>query len=195
MYRLFNCGYLPLLYNHNIYIIRHYVQYREISFFVAKPNSMYNMKSNFLRSLLALLCITGILTGCKKDKESDHDKKVKLITAKPWKITFLGSDANGDGTLDPNDLDENIIWGLDCMMDDNYTFKTDGSYTNDGYNNEAGGGCGIGSYTSTWELNANGVDFSYSMWDEGKLVTLNDSTLQFYVILDDGSKSFSIFKR
>ncbi|NII24955.1 hypothetical protein HB364_07690 [Pseudoflavitalea sp. X16] len=152
------------------------------------------MKNNFVRSLLALLCITGMLTGCKKEKESDYDKKVKLITSKTWKITFRGSDANGDGTLDPNDLDENILWGIDCMFDDIYTFKTNGEYTYVTYNNE-NTNCGVGSYTSHWELNANGQDFVLNTLEEGKLVTLNDTTLQFYVLQEDGSKHFYIFKR
>lgn len=152
------------------------------------------MKNNLLYSLLALLCITGLLTGCKKDKESDYDKKVALITSKPWKVTFRGFDANKDGVLDPNDYLENTIAGVDCLLDDNYTFKTNGDYTNDGYNNEAGSGCGVGPYTSHWELDANGEDFVFDQ-SEGKLVTLDETTLQFYIILEDGDKHFIIFKR
>lgn len=154
---------------------------------------MYTLKNNLFRSLLALLCIAGMLTGCKKEKESDYDKKVKLITSKPWNIIFYGSDANGDGTLDPNDLDENIIWGIDCMMNDPYTFTTNGKYTYDSYNNE-NTNCGVGSYTSDWKLDANGEDFTFNTLEKGKLVILNDSTMQFYVLLEDGSKSFRIFK-
>jgi hypothetical protein len=55
-------------------------------------------------------------------------------------------------------------------------------------------GRGTGSYTSTWQLSSNGTDFNFD-GIAGKLLTLNDHTFQFKLMLDDSSETVLIFKR
>ncbi len=74
--------------------------------------------------LIGLLVATA---GCQKDDDNAATKS-DLLTAKPWKLSTAGVDANSDGTIDtplPPDTFE------PCETDNLYTFKKDGSGTAD----------------------------------------------------------------
>jgi hypothetical protein len=77
---------------------------------------------------LALLCISCIMSSCKKD---DDPTKTDLLTSKDWKTTALtidpAVDMNGDGTADTDMLS----LYEDCQKDDLVRFGTDKTVTND----------------------------------------------------------------
>ncbi|MGZ5246062.1 MAG: lipocalin family protein [Flavitalea sp.] len=75
----------------------------------------------------ALIGMLIISAGCQKN-DNDAPTKSEQLTAKPWKFSSAGVDANNDGTIDtplPSGTFE------PCELDNLYIFKSDGTGTAD----------------------------------------------------------------
>lgn len=74
-----------------------------------------------LTILAALTLISLLNSGCKKDKNESADP-LTLLTAKKWKRTMT------DNNPDVNPKNSGYDPVPDCMMDDSYEWKKDGTY-------------------------------------------------------------------
>lgn len=80
------------------------------------------MKAIFTRSFALLLFSTFILTGCVKTTKS----KTELLTDRPWTLAYYGYDNNFDWNIQYSE-----DYMSDCEVDNLFTFRTDGSLTED----------------------------------------------------------------
>lgn len=72
-----------------------------------------------LLTVLALICLS--ISGCKKDKNESTDP-LTLLSAKKWKRT------NTDNNPGVNPVNSGYDPAPDCMLDDTFEWKTDGTY-------------------------------------------------------------------
>ena len=143
-----------------------------------------------MKKLLYIFLFIAAIS-CKKDKDKDpHQTNLDLITSRPWTIVFRGYDTNEDGTLEMNGYTENFL--ADCQFDDTYKFDKNETYAMQPNTNT--NGCGFGSYTSSWKLHTNSVDFNFDV-NAGVVVTLTDSLFHFKLIEEDGEENHVIFER
>jgi hypothetical protein len=68
---------------------------------------------------IVIICLVSY--GCKKSKDESSDP-LKLLTAKKWKRT------NTDNNPGVNPADSGYDPVPDCMLDDSFEWKTDGTY-------------------------------------------------------------------
>jgi hypothetical protein len=139
----------------------------------------------FATALMGLLIVSA---GCQKDDDNKTPTKTDQLTAKPWKYSTAGVDANNDGTID-TPLPSNTF--EPCELDNLYTFKSDGTGTAD----EGPLKCeDTDPQTSSfgWSLSS---DQSQIIFTGGgvqgidgavKLITLNDSKLAMSQSVDIG---------
>jgi hypothetical protein len=80
------------------------------------------MKTIFTRSFALLLFSTFIFAGCSKTTKS----KTELLTDKPWFLAYYGYDDNFNGNIDPAE-----DYMSACEEDNVFTFRTDGTLTED----------------------------------------------------------------
>lgn len=156
-------------------------------FFCVSTQPTYNMKNYLFRSLPVCLLLATVLVACKKD-DNNSKQPVTLLTQKAWKPVFVGFDHNNDGVLN-EDFSENSL--AECQLDDTYVFATNGTFMI--YGNANTNGCGSDGGPYNWKLAANGVDLDYS-GEQAKIVTLNETTLKFYITNEEDEKAYYVFK-
>ena len=78
---------------------------------------------NLRYGLVGISFVLAVFSCSKNNREISAPVSVAdLLTAKPWKLVSFGFDTNKNGMVD---LDEESI--PDCMKDNTYWFKKDGS--------------------------------------------------------------------
>src|SRR5688500_18348989 len=101
------------------------------------------MKSKFTKSFALLLLSAAFFTGCSK---SDTKTKTELLTDKTWTQTVRGYDNNLNWTIESS---ESYLYT--CEKDDVWTFKSDGTLTED----EGAVRCGSATgYSFNWQLSS-----------------------------------------
>lgn len=151
------------------------------------------MKTRFTRPGLLFILLTMLAIACKKNDDTPtlRQKNLNLIMNKNWVPVFYGYDFNDDGVHDRSIMGgENAL--ADCQMDDHYVFMTDSTF--DILPNQVTNGCGTGGGPFSWGLGANGIDFDYPPY-AGEVVTLTDSTFQFYILNEESEKLYFEFER
>jgi hypothetical protein len=135
----------------------------------------------------ALIGLLVISSGCSKD-ENDAPTKSEQLTAKPWKFSTAGVDANNDGTID-TPLPANTF--EPCELDNLYIFNADGTGSadegplkcEDTDPQTAPFGWSLSSDQSQITFTGGGVQ---GIDGTVKLITLNDSKLAMSQAVDIG---------
>ena len=113
--------------------------------------------------LIAIWCITGTLSGCKKDK---HDNKttMDLLTQTKWIFTAIGLDMNGNKIIDAS---ENVM--PDCVKDNSFLFRKDETGMHEENAIVCPGGQGTTSFTWLLTENETRIDFGTASFEIMKL--------------------------